>query len=88
MAINCAWGGLLDGTALHQTLGRGHVLAAALDTFEHEPPRCSPLLTRPDVVMTPHLAGATLEDFKVFFRRGLRNTLPSRSAASRRRTGH
>jgi D-3-phosphoglycerate dehydrogenase len=25
--------------------------------FEHEPPRCSPLLSLPRVVLTPHVAG-------------------------------
>lgn len=71
--INCARGGLVDETALCRALDRGDVLAAGIDTFEQEPPAHSPLLARSDVVVTPHLAGATLENFEVVFRRGLRN---------------
>jgi phosphoglycerate dehydrogenase-like enzyme len=71
--VNCARGGLVSEAALCDALERGHLFAAALDTFEHEPPVGSPLLTRPDVVVSPHLAGATLENFAVAFRRGLQN---------------
>lgn len=71
--INCARGGLVDEIALQQALDRGHVFAAAVDTFEQEPPGNSPLLTRQDVVVTPHLAGATLDNFEAVLRRALRN---------------
>lgn len=71
--INCARGGLIDEAALERALQSGHIFAAALDTFETEPPGMSPLFTRDDVVVTPHLAGATIENFEVVFRRGLQN---------------
>lgn len=58
--INCARGGLLDETALLKTLDSGHLAGAGLDVFEQEPPQPShPLLNRPDVVVTPHIASAT-----------------------------
>lgn len=71
--VNCARGGLIDEAALDDALERGHVAAAALDTFSAEPPIGSPLLRRANVVATPHLAGATVENFSAVFRRGLRN---------------
>lgn len=71
--VNCARGGLVDEAALARALESGRVHAAALDTFEQEPPVLSPLFERDDVVVTPHLAGATQENFEVVFRRGIGN---------------
>lgn len=71
--INCARGGLIDEAALDVALELNHVLAAGLDTFEVEPLHSSPLYRRDDVVLTPHLAGATFENFVGVFGRGLRN---------------
>ncbi|OQM74051.1 2-hydroxyacid dehydrogenase [Manganibacter manganicus] len=71
--VNCARGGLIDEQALDDALSRGHVAAAALDTFSAEPPANSPLLHQAGIVATPHLAGATIENFEVVFRRGVRN---------------
>jgi D-3-phosphoglycerate dehydrogenase len=60
--INCARGGLVDETALVQALQDGHVAAAALDVFEHEPlPDDSPLRAAPNLVLTPHLGASTAE---------------------------
>lgn len=71
--INCARGGLVDENALVQALESSHIFAAAFDTFEQEPPRDSPLFTRDDVILTPHMAGATVDNFEVVLRRGLGN---------------
>jgi phosphoglycerate dehydrogenase-like enzyme len=58
--INAARGGLLSQGALLQALSQGRLIGAGLDVFEHEPiDPASPLLTRPDVVATPHIAGVT-----------------------------
>lgn len=58
--INVARGPLLDQDALCDALTAGHIMAAALDTFEEEPPPPdSRLFQVPNVVMTPHLGGAT-----------------------------
>lgn len=58
--VNCARGGLLDYHALAKALSDGHLFAAALDVYDEEPlPADHPLRSAPNVVMTPHLAGAS-----------------------------
>ncbi|ADB35636.1 D-isomer specific 2-hydroxyacid dehydrogenase NAD-binding protein [Kribbella flavida DSM 17836] len=58
--VNTARGGLLDYEATVDALESGQLGAAAFDVFPAEPlPAGSRLLTAPNVVMTPHLAGAT-----------------------------
>ncbi len=58
--VNCARGGLLDYDALARALTDGHLFAAALDVYDQEPlPAHHPLRSAPNVVMTPHLAGAS-----------------------------
>lgn len=60
--INCARGGIVDEAALLRALESGQVKGAALDVFEKEPvPADHPLLSRPDVVVTPHLGASTEE---------------------------
>jgi D-3-phosphoglycerate dehydrogenase len=60
--INCARGGLIDESALIDSLTSGHVAAAALDVFEEEPlPANSPLRQAPNLVLTPHLGASTAE---------------------------
>lgn len=71
--INCARGGLVDEAALLDALDRSALHAAGLDTFQTEPPGHSPLFGRDDIVVTPHLAGATFDNFEIVFRRGMDN---------------
>jgi D-3-phosphoglycerate dehydrogenase / 2-oxoglutarate reductase len=58
--INVARGALLDSDALCDALESGHLSAAGLDTFAEEPPPPgSRLYDAPNLVMTPHLGGAS-----------------------------
>lgn len=59
--VNVARGGLIDEDALHDALVAGTIAGAGLDVFVQEPPRESPLLALPNVVVTPHLGASTDE---------------------------
>jgi glyoxylate/hydroxypyruvate/2-ketogluconate reductase len=57
---NVARGGIVDDAALALALGERRIAAAALDVFEGEPAVHPDLLTLPNVVLTPHIASATV----------------------------
>ena len=59
--VNCARGGLIVEKDLALALDEGHVAGAAIDVFEKEPARESPLFGRDTLVATPHLGAATNE---------------------------
>ena len=59
--INCARGGLIDEAALKDALDSGQVGGAALDVFETEPAKASPLFGTPNFISTPHLGASTDE---------------------------
>ena len=58
--INLARGGIVDDTALAAALRDKRIAAAGLDVFEGEPTVNPALLTVPNVVLTPHIASATI----------------------------
>ena len=58
--INIARGGIVDDVALAAALRDKRIAAAGLDVFEGEPTVHPGLLTVPNIVLTPHIASATV----------------------------
>jgi gluconate 2-dehydrogenase len=58
--VNLARGGIVDDAALAQALRDRRIAGAALDVYEGEPKVHPALLTVPNVVLTPHIASATV----------------------------
>ncbi|WP_382307178.1 phosphoglycerate dehydrogenase [Herbiconiux sp. UC225_62] len=59
--VNVARGGLIDEDALFRALSANVIAGAGLDVFVSEPPKESPLLALPNVIVTPHLGASTDE---------------------------
>jgi gluconate 2-dehydrogenase len=58
--VNIARGGIVDDAALAAALRKRKIAGAGLDVFEGEPKVHPDLLTVPNVVLTPHIASATV----------------------------
>lgn len=59
--LNIARGPVMDQSALIHALESGHLLAAGLDVFEHEPiHEGDPLTLLPNVILSPHYGGDTV----------------------------
>ena len=59
--VNCARGELLNEAAVIEALQSGQLGGAGLDVYSNEPLKDSPLMTLPNVLLTPHIAGSTNE---------------------------
>lgn len=59
--INAARGGLINEAALLTALNTGKLRAAGLDVFENEPMPKVELLQHPNVSVSPHIGGSTVE---------------------------
>ena len=60
--VNTSRGPVQDERAVFEALAKGQLAAAGLDVFEQEPtPLDNPILNLPNVVVSSHVAGVTLE---------------------------
>ena len=60
--INCARGGILNEEDLYEALTRKKIAGAGLDVFDVEPtPSSNPLFKFNNVILSPHIAGVTVE---------------------------
>jgi D-3-phosphoglycerate dehydrogenase len=60
--VNCARGGLVDEAALADALRAGTIAGAGIDVWAEEPPPADhPLLHEPRCIVTPHVAGGSVE---------------------------
>ncbi|MDD7733253.1 MAG: NAD(P)-dependent oxidoreductase [Firmicutes bacterium] len=61
--INCARGPIVNSKDLSRALAEGKIAGAGVDVFDREPPldESEPLLTAPNVLLTPHVAYFTQE---------------------------
>ena len=64
VVVNTARGGLVDEDALVKALREGRIAGAGLDVLSEEPPPTDhPLLSIPNTVLTPHMAGPSWQSW-------------------------
>jgi len=74
--INTARGGIVDEAALCAALAENRIAGAGIDVFEREPaPVDHPLLKQPNAIVSPHIAGVTVESLDRMAVAAIENTL-------------
>lgn len=72
--VNCARGGLIEEEALEEALRDGHLFGAGLDTYAREEAGGSSAFWDLDnVVLTGHIAGSSVENFRTMMARAFEN---------------
>ena len=59
--VNAARGGVIHEKDLLTRLDSGHIIGAAIDTWENEPKPIEELLNHENIWCTPHIGATTLE---------------------------
>ena len=74
IVINTCRGEVIEERGLIEALQQGRILGAGLDTQAKEPPDPhNPLLRLPNVTLTPHSAGPTVDSYRKRFHNGYTN---------------
>lgn len=73
--INTARSKIVDTNALADALKSGKLSGAAVDVFDNEPCTDSPLVGLPNVVLTPHTAPFTKENFREMNNRAAKSVI-------------
>jgi phosphoglycerate dehydrogenase-like enzyme len=74
--VNTARGGILDEDALVEALAGGALAGAGIDAYEREPLALdSPLLSAPNVILTPHVAHYSLQSHREIVQKALTDVI-------------
>jgi gluconate 2-dehydrogenase len=73
--INIARGGIVDDAALIHALRYGEIAGAGLDVFENEPRFHPDFLDLKNVVLTPHIASASVRTRRAMVNRAMMNVI-------------
>lgn len=72
--INTCRGPVVNEAAIHDALKDRRIAMAGLDVMTEEPPKAeNPLFVLPNIILTPHSAGPTIENWTDRFRNGFDN---------------